>query len=84
MQGTIKRLVIDQETGHSKGFGFILAKGMEYFFHRVDVTATRWTELHEGDRVTFTPLQSFKGPRATEVRLLADDTADAELRDIAW
>jgi cold shock CspA family protein len=72
MTGVIKRLVTDQETGASRGFGFIRAGGVEYFVHRsgLEQTTKRWDELREGDRVEFTPIEGDKGPRAIEVRVL--------------
>jgi CspA family cold shock protein len=60
--GTIKRIT-------DKGFGFIAASdGTEYFFHQSAVTGTRFDELREGQRVTFTPVQGPKGPRAEGVK----------------
>ena len=60
--GTIKRIT-------DKGFGFIAASdGTEYFFHQSAVTGTRFDELREGQRVTFTPGQGPKGPRAEGVK----------------
>lgn len=63
MTGTIKRLTKD------KGFGFIHAQdGRDYFFHRSELTgAIRFEQLREGDAVAFEPLQTDKGPRATQV-----------------
>ena len=53
--GTIKRIT-------DKGFGFIAASdGTEYFFHQSACVGTRFDELREGQRVTFTPGQ---GPKA--------------------
>jgi len=47
--GTIKRIT-------DKGFGFIAASdGTEYFFHQSACVGTRFDELREGQRVTFTP-----------------------------
>ena len=46
--GTIKRIT-------DKGFGFIAASdGTEYFFHQSACVGTRFDELREGQRVTFT------------------------------
>ena len=60
--GTIKRLT-------DKGFGFIAAPdGTEYFFHQSACTGTRFDEMREGDRVSFTIGQGPKGPRAEDVR----------------
>jgi cold shock CspA family protein len=72
MTGTIKRLMVDPETGRSRGYGFIKAQGIEYFFHHTGLqqTTKAWHELREGDRVEFTVIPGEKGPRAIEVRVL--------------
>ena len=60
--GTIKRIT-------DKGFGFIAASdGTEYFFHQSACQGTRFDELREGQRVTFTAGQGPKGPRAESVQ----------------
>jgi CspA family cold shock protein len=60
--GKVKRLVAD------KGFGFIRGtNGTEYFFHSTAVDGD-FTDLREGDAVTFEEVPSAKGPRAEEVR----------------
>ena len=59
--GTIKRKT-------DKGFGFIAAAdGTEYFFHQSGCVGTRFDDLREGDRVSFTVGQGPKGPRAENV-----------------
>jgi CspA family cold shock protein len=59
--GTIKRKT-------DKGFGFIAAAdGTEYFFHQSGCVGTRFDDLREGQRVTFTIGQGPKGPRAENV-----------------
>ena len=64
MNGTIKRLVSD------KGFGFVAASdGNEYFFHQSAVQGGGFTQLREGQPVTFEAGQGPKGPRAENVRL---------------
>jgi cold shock protein len=60
LTGTIKRLVGD------KGFGFIGADGVDYFFHRT--SCDDFTRLREGDRVLFVIVKGNKGPRADRVR----------------
>ena len=61
--GTIKRLVIE------KGFGFVAAAdGNEYFFHQSSVQDGQFTQLREGQPVTFQTGQGPKGPRAEQVR----------------
>jgi CspA family cold shock protein len=60
--GTIKRKT-------EKGFGFIAAEdGTEYFFHQSGCVGTRFDDLREGQRVTFTVGQGPKGPRAENVQ----------------
>ena len=60
--GTIKRIT-------DKGFGFIAAAdGTEYFFHQSACIGTRFDDLREGQRVTFTVGQGPKGPRAGGVK----------------
>lgn len=61
--GTIKRLVIE------KGFGFVAAAdGNEYFFHQSACQDGMFTQLREGQPVTFNTGQGPKGPRAEQVR----------------
>ena len=62
--GTIKRLVSE------KGFGFILGDdGQEYFFHQSAYAQGAFSDLREGQAVTFTKGQGPKGPRAESVKL---------------
>ena len=68
MKGTISRLVPD------RGFGFVrTVPGVpEYFFHRSDlVYQVEFDELRVEMAVTFEPIQSPKGPRATVVTIEA-------------
>ena len=62
MTGTIKRLT-------DKGFGFIAPEGQDkdLFFHSSALVGVTFTDLHEGDKVTFETEQSEKGPRAANV-----------------
>ena len=63
IKGTIKRLVSD------KGFGFVQAEdGTEYFFHQSACTGVPFSELREGQSVTFERGQGPKGPRGENVR----------------
>jgi CspA family cold shock protein len=62
--GTIKRLVIE------KGFGFVAAEdGNEYFFHQSACQDGQFTQLREGQTVTFNTGQGPKGPRAEQLRV---------------
>lgn len=63
-EGTIKRLT-------DKGFGFIdTGNGKDMFFHMSNVEGTSFDQLREGQRVSFTPGQGPKGPRAENVQLI--------------
>jgi len=63
MNGTIKKLLSD------KGFGFISREGeaKDLFFHSKSLVGVQFTELHEGDAVTFDVEDSPKGPNAVNV-----------------
>lgn len=61
MTGTVKKIQ------HDKGFGFILANGKSYFFHRSAVKNAKFDSIEEGDEVTFEDSESDKGPRADDV-----------------
>jgi len=62
MNGKIKRLT-------DKGFGFIAPEGddKDVFFHSSSLQGVTFTDLQEGDAVTFDIEDSEKGPRATNV-----------------
>jgi cold shock protein len=64
MRGTIRKLNME------KGFGFIRTKdATDYFFHRSGCSdSTRFESLQEGQTVEFTPGDSPKGLRATDVK----------------
>lgn len=64
MNGKIKKLVTD------RGFGFITAEGLEkdLFFHSKSLVGTEFTELQEGDEVTFDTETTPKGPAAKNVK----------------
>jgi CspA family cold shock protein len=62
MQGIIKKLT-------DKNFGFISQEGGEdLFFHANSLNGVSFSELREGDAVTFEITQSPKGPAATQVK----------------
>jgi CspA family cold shock protein len=62
VNGTIKRLMSE------KGFGFVAsAEGSEYFFHQSACNGVQFSELREGQAVTFEEGQGPKGPRAENV-----------------
>ena len=62
MNGTIKKLT-------DKGFGFISREGesKDLFFHSKSLVGVQFSELHEGDAVTFDVEDSPKGPNAVNV-----------------
>ena len=64
MTGVIKKLVTD------KGFGFIKVEGQEkdLFFHSKSLVGVMFTDLHEGDTVSFDVEDSPKGPNAVNVK----------------
>lgn len=64
MTGTIKKLT-------DKGFGFITGEGLEkdLFFHSNSLVGITYSELKEGDSVTFETEQSPKGLNAVNVQL---------------
>jgi len=63
MQGTIKKLT-------DKNFGFISQEGEEkdLFFHANELDGIDFSELSEGDAVTFESQDSPKGPVAVGVK----------------
>ena len=62
MQGTIKKLT-------DKNFGFISQEGAQkdLFFHANELVGVEFSDLREGDTVTFEITESPKGPAATKV-----------------
>jgi len=60
--GTIKRLT-------DRGFGFISydESGKDLFFHSNELKNVQFSDLKEGDKVTFEIAESPKGPNATNV-----------------
>ncbi len=63
-EGTIKRLT-------DKGFGFIeTGTGKDMFFHMSSLEGVDYDSLREGQRVSYTPGEGPKGPRAENVRLI--------------
>jgi len=62
MQGIIKKLT-------DKNFGFIGVEGnpKDLFFHASELVGVEFSELSEGDAVTFEVKDSPKGPAAIKV-----------------
>lgn len=67
MTGTIKKIIGD------KGFGFIAVEGEEkdLFFHSKSLVGVEFTELKEGDTVSFETETTPKGPAAINVQKAA-------------
>jgi cold shock protein len=66
MRGKVTKII------HVRGYGFISdAEGNDYFLLYKEVIAPNWTELREGDDVTFTVGKSPKGPTALGVERAA-------------
>jgi CspA family cold shock protein len=63
MQGTIKKLT-------DKNFGFIAQDGgqKDLFFHASELVGVEFSELSEGDKVSFELNETPKGPAATQVK----------------
>ena len=63
MNGVIKKLT-------DKGFGFITVEGQEkdLFFHSKSLVDVQFSDLHEGDAVSFDVEDSPKGPNAVNVK----------------
>jgi cold shock protein len=57
--GVVKKIDLE------KGFGFIRAGDVEFFFHRS--AAIDFESLNQGAHVTFLPGEGPKGPRAEQV-----------------
>lgn len=53
-----------------KGFGFVAANGTDYFVHFKEIQRDGYKSLKEGDRVSFEPSTSPKGPIAKSVQLV--------------
>ncbi|HTW96632.1 MAG TPA: cold shock domain-containing protein [Candidatus Methylomirabilis sp.] len=63
MQGTIKKLT-------DRNFGFITPEdgSKDLFFHASSLEGVDFSELREGDNVTFEVGETPKGPAATQVK----------------
>ena len=63
-EGRIKKLT-------DKGFGFIdTGDGSDMFFHMSNLEGSRYEDLREGQRVSYTAGRGPKGPRAENVRVI--------------
>lgn len=63
MTGTIKTLVVE------KNFGFITPEdgSKDIFFHATSLSGVQFSDLKQGDAVSFDVEESEKGPRAANV-----------------
>lgn len=73
-EGTVKWF--DNE----KGFGFIEVEGSEddAFVHHSDIQVDGFATLQEGQRVSYELTETEKGPRAQNVRPVADEPVEEE------
>lgn len=53
----------------TKGFGFILSGGSEYFVHYKEINSPGFKTLKEGDKVSFESSSSPKGLAAKNVQV---------------
>lgn len=54
-----------------KGYGFVVADGVDYFVHYKEIVAEGFKTLDAGDNVEFTPFEDSRGMKAKNVKLIA-------------
>ena len=64
LRGVVVRIVRD------RGFGFIRAKGREYFFHASGLLSGEFATIEIDARVEFSVEQTPKGGRAVDIELI--------------
>ncbi len=73
LTGRVARIVLDRATGARRGFGFIAedASNDQYYFHATDLVrgGASFALVNEGQRVSFQPTATEKGPRAAHVEI---------------
>ena len=55
-----------------KGFGFIESDGKQYFAHFKEISGSGFKKLNPGDKVSFEPSDTAKGPVATSISVIKD------------
>lgn len=65
MEGKIKRLM-------DRGYGFIEAESVSYFFHNSDLKDISFDDLEEGNLVSFEPEESEKGKKAINIKKMEE------------
>jgi hypothetical protein len=73
MNGTISRLIDNAQTGTISG-----EDGREYPFEAAALRDTTFSSLTLGVRVTFAPVETFRGLRADTVCLRREPSRDAK------
>jgi CspA family cold shock protein len=67
-KGKIKRLM------RERGFGFIAAEdGREIFFHQSELQNISFSDLHEEDQLEFDVAKGDKGPKAENIKKIAQE-----------
>ncbi|MDA0911385.1 MAG: cold shock domain-containing protein [Proteobacteria bacterium] len=56
---------------NTKGFGFIIKDGVDYFVHYKSIVAEGYKTLEDGDPVTFRAAKRDRGLQAEEVERLS-------------
>ncbi len=54
----------------AKGYGFITVDGIDYFFMHTDFIEKKNGYCKVGNNVSFNPVNSIRGLRATEIRVI--------------
>lgn len=63
---------------NEKGYGFIemIEQEEDIFVHFTGINQEGFKSLNEGQRVEFTIAEGARGPQATDVKIITEDTPD--------